>query len=195
MAKGWTSRPARAPIGDRNYWKELQRSGEEARQRSRTPVRTNRTDGYHSAAEQYELSGNETNSEAADFMVDESKRKAPLGSDSEDGQDTEERRPKQSRISSGMSPDRRVPMTPHTQTGANAASSGTNIPESQTAPVAQQYQTPAEDGGTQLTAIDPRAAAHMALQEQMQRMFPQDPQQSTALNVWEAEGDEQAVAN
>ena len=155
----------------------------------------NRQNGIPNGTEEFDLSGNETSSEAGEPMADESKRKAPLQSESEDGQDTEERRTKQSRISNPLSPDRRVPTTPNAQAGGNAGPSGTNIPISQTAPLSQQRDLAAAE---MVNAMDPRAAAHMALHEQMQRMFAgsQDLNQDMALNIWGAEnGDEQTAGN
>ena len=59
---------------------------EEIRARSRTPTgRRNRKSGPTEGAEEFELSDNEGLSDAGNAMVDETKRKAPVQSDSDDG--------------------------------------------------------------------------------------------------------------
>ena len=81
-------------------------------------------------------------------------------------------------------------MTPNVPVGGGAGPSGTNISVSQTAPLEQQDLESAD----MVNAMDPRTAAHMALHEQMQRMFASSPDlnQDIALNIWGAEnGDDQ----
>ena len=82
-------------------------------------------------------------------------------------------------------------MTPQLSGGAQA--SGTNIPPSQTMPPHIEEQ----EAAAMANAMDPRAMAHIALQDQMKRMIASTPElnQNISSNFWGGdEGDDRHSA-